>query len=100
MKTTINLPQEFSILLERTHYEYFTMRENVTFLIEQHKDDVDFFESALFQKYQDKQVAKKMEYEILKNEVSNKYLPEEYRGKSQYSWRVDFENHTLIIEGV
>ena len=100
MQKIIDLPQDFSILLERTHYEYFTMKENVTFLIEQHKDDVDFYETPLFKKYHDKQVSKKMEYENLKNTVTEKYLPVEFKGSFKHNWRIDFENSKLIIESI
>ena len=100
MKKIINLDKNFSILLERTHFEYFTMKENVIFLIEQHKDDADFFDTALFQKYHDKQVAKKLEYETIKQEMINTYIPEDLRKDPKMKWTVDFENKLLIIEGV
>ena len=97
-KKIIKIDENFVTLLERAHYEYFTMKDNVTFLIEQHKDDATFIDSPLFEKYHDREIAKKLEYETLKHELTEKYVPEEIKATNQYSWNMDFENKQLIVE--
>lgn len=97
MQKIVEIPENFSILLEKLHYEYFTIKDNVTFLIDQHKNDSEFIDSPLFEKYHDREIAKKIEYENMKQELENKYIPKDLEGK-QYSWRMDFQNKQLIIE--
>ena len=97
MKRIINVPENFATLLEKLHYEYYTMKDNVTFLIEQHKDDASFIDSPLFEKYHDREIAKKVEYENMKHELTEKFIPEEIKSR-QYSWQMDFENKQLVIE--
>ena len=97
MKKIINIDENFATLLEKLHYEYYTMKDNVTFIIEQHKDDIDFIDSPLFEKYHDREIAKKLEYETMKQELVNKYVPEEIKN-TQYSWQMDFTNRQLILE--
>ena len=43
----IALPEEVVILLERLHYEYNTITDNIAFLIEQYKNDESFLDSPL-----------------------------------------------------
>lgn len=97
MKKVINIDEKFATLLEKLHYEYFTMKDNVTFLIEQHKDDVDFIDSPMFEKYHDREIAKKLEYENMKHQLAERYIPEDIKNM-QYSWQMDFENKQLVIE--
>ena len=92
----IALPEEVVILLERLHYEYNTITDNIAFLIEQYKNDESFLDSPLFNKYQDRQVAKRIEYETAKQEMQDTYVPEEIRN-GIFSWAVDFPRKTLHI---
>ena len=73
------------------------MKDNVSFLIEQHKDDISFIDSPLFEKYHDREIAKKLEYETMKQQLVDTYIPEEIKNR-QYSWQMDFANKQLIIE--
>lgn len=98
MNKYIALPEDFCIKIERAHYEYNIMTENIAFLIDQHKNNPDFYDSPLFQKYQDKQITKKIEYDAVKNEVNN-YLPPEFQS-DKFMWTMDFSNRRLIITGV
>ena len=97
MQRIVEIPENFSTLLEKLHYEYFTMKDNVTFLIDQHKNDIEFIDSPLFEKYHDREIAKKIEYENIKQELENKYIPKDLEDK-KYSWKMDFQNKQLIIE--
>lgn len=97
MKRIVEIPEKFSVLLEKLHYEYYTMKDNVALLIDQHKDDPTFLDSPLFEKYHDKEIAKKLEYETMKEELTKKYIPEDLVN-TQYSWQMDFVNKQLVIE--
>ena len=97
-KTIINIDEQFAVMLEKAHYEYNTIRDNVAFLIEQHKDDASFIDSPLFEKYHDREIAKKIEYEALKDELVKKYIPDDIIATNQYSWSMDFENKQLTVE--
>lgn len=97
-KITINIDENFATMLEKAHYEYNTMKDNVSFLIEQHKDDASFIDSPLFEKYHDKEISKKIEYETLKDELTKRYIPDDIKATNQYSWQMDFENRQLIVE--
>lgn len=97
MKKIIDIPENFAIMLEKLHYEYFTMKDNVAFLIDQNKEDSSFVDSPLFEKYHDREIAKKLEYESMKQELVDKYIPEDIKSK-QYSWQMDFVNKQLVIE--
>lgn len=98
MKKIIDIDNEFALMLEKAHYEYFTMKDNVSFLIEQHKDDASFIDSPMFEKYHDKEIAKKIEYENLKDELTKRYVPEDIKAANNYSWQMDFENKQLVLE--
>ena len=54
--------------------------------------------SPLFEKYHDKEIAKKLEYETMKHELTERYIPEELKSTGQYSWNMDFENKQLVVE--
>ena len=97
IKRTIDVQENFAVMLEKLHYEYNTMKENVTFLIDQHKDDSSFIDSPLFEKYHDREIAKKLEYESMKQELVDTYVPEDVKNR-QYSWQMDFANKQLVIE--
>ena len=55
--------------------------------------------NALFEEEEEEQeeIAKKIEYENIKQELENKYIPKDLEDK-KYSWKMDFQNKQLIIE--
>lgn len=97
MKQIIDIPENFSTMLEKLHYEFYTMKDNVTFLIEQNKDDPSFINSPLFESYHDKEIAKKLEYETMKQKLIDTYIPEDIKAK-QHTWNMDFTNKQLTVE--
>ena len=82
--------------LERLSFEYETRKDNIAFLLENHSDDPDFLESAIFQKYQKEEFDAKKAFENAKQDFQTTYVPAELR-EHQISWSLDYQTRILTI---
>ena len=82
--------------LERLSFEYETRKDNIAFLLENHADDPDFLESAIFQKYQKEEFDEKKAFENAKQDFQTTYVPAELR-EHQISWSLDYQTRILTI---
>lgn len=82
--------------LEKAHYEYSTLKDTFTFVLEQHKDDLNFFETNLFRQFNNELVSKYKEYEKLKEQITKDYIDVEHQTEKFY-WEVNFDTETLRL---
>lgn len=93
----IELNPDVVTYIERLFYEYETLKDNVSYMVQHFKFDKAFLESDLFRKYQQNEMNAKMNYERGMQEVYEKYLPEKYK-RHRINWSVDFRRRQLIID--
>ena len=93
----IELNPDVVTYIERLFYEYETLKDNVSYMVQHFKFDKAFLESDLFRKYQQNEMNAKMNYERGMQEVYEKYLPEKYKCH-RINWSVDFRRRQLIID--
>lgn len=93
----IELNPDVVTYIERLFYEYETLKDNVSYMVQHFKFAKAFFESDLFRKYQQNEMNAKMNYERGMQEVYEKYLPEKYK-RHRINWSVDFRRRQLIID--
>lgn len=82
--------------LRKLHFEYFSLKDTFAFILDQHSTDKDFFESNSAQKIKAELFDKFQEYELFKEDLTTKYIPDKYKGE-EYSWQANFLDNTLEI---
>lgn len=99
MKTIkVEINQETIDYLQRLHFEVEAHQDVIQRIIESHSADqnADILESKVFEKYSKRLSDLKAEYELAKQEVSNTYIPDEY--KEFAKWNIDFNTRIMTIE--
>lgn len=92
----IDLNPDVITYIERLYYEYETLKDNVSYMVQHFNSDKKFLESDLYRKYQQNEINAKMNYERGMQEVYEKYIPEKYKSH-RINWSVDFRRRQLII---
>lgn len=92
----IDLNPDVITYIERLYYEYETLKDNVSYMVQHFNLDKNFLESDLYRKYQQNEINAKMNYERGMQEVYEKYIPEKYKSH-RINWSVDFRRRQLII---
>ena len=93
----VKLEEQEMTKLERLHFEYTMMQNNLAFMLDQHKDDVNFLDSPIFSAYLKKSANKLKEYQEQKDHVTS-LLPKELQ-TAENTWRADFVNKVIIVIG-
>ena len=91
----IKIPEDEVLNIERLNFEYMTLKDNVCFLIDSHRNDVSFLESEIFKEYFKKEVEVFKKYELSKKELEKKYILSKY--DQQVTWSLDFSTDTLTL---
>ena len=92
----IELDTDVVTYIERLYYEYETLKDNVSYMIQHFSFNEDFQKSELFRRYQQNEVNAKINFERGMQEVYEKYLPEKYKSH-RINWSVDFRRKQLVI---
>lgn len=77
--------------LEVLHYEVFARKEMVAYMIK-----TGMNESEGFKTYEKNLTEMIRQYEKQKEDITRKYVPEEYMSE-QYMWNINFDNRELIV---
>lgn len=97
MKTyKCKIEEQVVTAIERLSYEYYTLQDNVAFLIDKHKDDPEFLSSEIFKKYQDDEINAKEKFEIAKSELEKALVPDTLKNH-KISWNLDFPTRVFTI---
>lgn len=97
MKTyTINLDSDAVSFIERLNYEYETLKDNVSYMINHFRTDSSFLQSSLFREYQKAEIKAKINFERGMQEIYEKYIPEKFR-EHKMGWNVDFRKKQINI---
>ena len=91
----ITIDENEMIKLERLHFEYTMMQNNLAFLLDQHKDDEAFLDSAIFSAYLKKSANKLKEYQLQKDHVTS-LLPKELQLPTN-TWQADFLERKIVV---
>jgi len=84
--------------LERAFYEYYTIKDTLSFMIDTHVQEPEFIHSEVFKMYQEDAVKKCKEYELLRNNFAFRSIPEKYvDDDGKFFWEADFENKSIKI---
>lgn len=85
--------------LERSFYEYYTLKDTASFMVDNHIQEPEFINSEIFKKYQEELVKKCKEYEEVRNIFAFNNVPEKYiDDDGKYFWEANFDNKTIIIK--
>ncbi len=97
MKTYIvNLDSDVVTFIERLNYEYETLKDNVSYMINHFSSDANFMKSNLFIEYQNMEVKAKTNFERGMQEIYEKYIPNKYK-EHKMGWNIDFRRRRLNI---
>lgn len=92
MKEVIKIDNQVSNKLESLHYDINTMQDLLAYMMEQNIN----INSDVGLNYQTELKQKKKLYNEAKQEVTEKFIPEQYK-TPEYYWEMDFKNSSLII---
>lgn len=95
-KLEIPINTEVVGYLERCNAEYETMKDNVAFIIENNIDNCSIIDSPTFKYYQDRQIEAKITYDIAKNELQERFIPQALK-HHQIQWELDFRTNILTV---
>ena len=95
----IEIKSEITEYLERLSYEISARTDIITTLIENHKNDnnASVLESKAFKVYSEQLASVKAEFELVKREFEDIYIPEVFKGHN-YEWSLDYKTRTLTIK--
>ena len=85
----IEIPVEDSTKVERLFYESNAIQSIISLLLNQKAD------KELIEKYLTRLEDKTIELELAKDQIGNKYCPEEHKNKG-LGFTFSFENHSII----
>lgn len=85
----ISLPHALVVYLERVDYEVKSYQSLLTFAINN-----NLYDSENFKKYEQEYLEKFVEYDLLKQEILNKFTPEEYR---KSPWEIFYQTENLCF---
>lgn len=91
----IDLPQEVTTFMERLYYEYNTIQDNISFMI-QHYHDKDILENEAFIEYQNNEINLKKLLDKSLRKIEADYVPKAFEGH-QYNFEVVFDKSQLKI---
>ena len=91
----ITIDENEMLKLEKLHFEYTMMQNNLAFMIDQHKNDVEFLDSPIFTAYLNKSANKLKEYQLQKDHVTT-LLPKELQVETN-TWQADFVNRVIVV---
>lgn len=96
MKIKVN--QETVNYLQRLHFEVEGRADILQRIIEAHAMDEDttVIDSKPFARYQKEYSELKTEYELAKQEMAKKFLPDELAGKN-VPWTLDFATGIMVV---
>lgn len=93
----IELNQDVVTYIERLNYEYETLRDNVTYMLQYFSYDEEFLQSRLFREYQQNQIQAKTNLNGGMQEIYEKHVPEKYKNH-RIDWSIDFRRKLLVIK--
>lgn len=82
--------------LARLSYESEANKQVIAELIERHKDDEDFIDSALFKKYHKRYEESFAAYKLAQDEFSKTIVPK-YSEKVNATWNLEFNDYRLTL---
>ncbi len=82
--------------IERLNYEYETLKDNVSYMVQHFSYDPDFLQSELFRKYQANQIHAKMNLEKAMGEIADRYIPQGLK-EHRIGWSIDFRRNMLVV---
>ena len=91
----IKIDENEMLKLEKLHFEYTMMQNNLAFMIDQHKNDVEFLDSPIFTAYLNKSANKLKEYQLQKDHITT-LLPKELQVETN-TWQADFVNRVIVV---
>ena len=92
----IELNRDVITYIERLNYEYETLRDNVSYMVQHFNYDEEFMHSSLFRNYQQNQIQAKANLNRGMQEIYEKYVSEKYK-QHRIEWNIDFRRKILII---
>ena len=95
-KYNLELDQHIVTYIERLHYEYEVLRDNVAYMIERFGSDETFMQNPLFKKYQESQIQAKKNLDYGMQEVYDKYIPDKFKSHN-IEWTIEFRRNLLTI---
>ena len=96
----IVLEEEDLNYLQRLYYEVGARNNVITTLIENHAMDSNdaVLTSPAFQTYNKQLSELTAEFEIAKQKIGQKYVPEEFRSNNAAIWEADFSTGEMVIK--
>lgn len=99
MKYTINLNESLVSRLARLDYSIRMRKTIIQDIIQENLENVDIVKTEMYQHYWNELEECTFEFEMLKEELDSKYIPDQLR-KHKYHWNVNYIENTfnIIIE--
>lgn len=85
----IDVPPKMIDYLQRLSFELGNYRDNLAYLLDTRRNDVELLESEAFRRYQDLTDARQAEYELAKASVTAELIPAAVQS-AKHSWEIDF----------
>lgn len=82
--------------IERLNYEYETLKDTISYIVNHFSTDEKFMQSRLFKKYQENQINAKINLDRGMQEVYEKYIPDKYK-EHRIGWNIDFRRKLLVV---
>ena len=100
MVKVVTIDEKTRDLVQRLHIEYYQKEKVVKGLLEDHQfdDDDGFLESNIFKTYEHRAEKALYAYEVAQREMEQHYLPEEFKGMTNYKWTLDYDSCELTYE--
>lgn len=95
----IKLDSKFCNELQKAMIESNAFKDAINTMINMHRfDETDeFIDSAVFKKYNSQYVEAFSRYELLKDMLTDDYIPDDVKARKSYSWAVNFNSQELEI---
>lgn len=93
-KIKINIPIEIKNLIQKFDIEANSRKEIIEYVL---LNNIDITNKH-FQQYQEDYEKRLYEFNIAKQELTNKYILPELKKNSKYNWKLDYTTSVLTIE--
>ena len=96
---SVKVTTDYRDLIQRLHLEWYQKDRVLRGLLEDHQFDDDptsFINSDIFKAYEEKVAKALLAYETAKNDLEDRYVPDELRGKN-YQWSLDYPTCELTF---